>query len=128
MTSTPSILIVDDEFGFAEMLREILTELGYEALVAINGRLALNVLQDRQVDLVLADIMMPIMDGSELARAMRADVRLRPIPIVLMTSLPTAVPTEAGLYDGVLRKPFTADMLLLVVGALLDNPTDSLEH
>jgi two-component system, chemotaxis family, chemotaxis protein CheY len=107
-----SILIVDDEFGLAEMLREMLRESGYEVTLAINGKLALEILEEGKVDLVLTDMMMPVMDGAELATAMRRDDKHRATPIIMMTSLPTALPQRDGLFDAVLRKPFTPDLLL----------------
>ena len=100
MPGTPSILIVEDEYGLAELLRDMLTELGYEVSLAINGRLALEVLREREIHLVLTDAMMPVMDGPELARAMRADERHRRIPIVMMTSLAAAVPSTPGPLRG----------------------------
>ena len=116
-----SILIVDDEFGLAEMLREMLSELGYEVALAINGRLALDILGERRVDLVITDMMMPVMDGAELARAMRDDESLRATPIVMMTSLPSASPPRSDLFDAVLRKPFTPDLLLKALDACFSN-------
>jgi CheY-like chemotaxis protein len=112
-----SILIVDDEFGLAQLLRDVLTELDYDVAVAMNGRAGLEVFHARHVDVVLTDLMMPIMNGVELARAIRSDPEHQQIPIVLMTSLPTAVPREAGLYNAVLRKPFTQEVLLMVLDA-----------
>src|SRR5688572_21448262 len=112
VASTQSILIVDDEFGLAEMLREMLRESGFHVTLAINGRLALEILNEGKVDLVLTDMMMPVMDGAELAAAMRSDGRYRDIPIIMMTSLPTARPQSHGLFDAVLRKPFTPELLL----------------
>ena len=100
MPGRPSILIVEDEYGLAELLRDMLTELGYDVSLAINGRLALEVLREREIHLVLTDAMMPVMDGPELARAMRADDRHRRIPIVMMTSLRAAVPSDAGSVRG----------------------------
>jgi CheY-like chemotaxis protein len=119
MASTPSILIVEDEYGLAELLRDMLTELGYEVSLAINGRLALDVLREREIHLVLTDAMMPVMDGPELARAMRADERHRRIPIVMMTSLRAAVPPTPGLYEAVLAKPFTPSALMKVLDGLI---------
>ena len=101
-----SILIVDDEFGLAEMLREMLGDYGHDVTLAINGRLALDILAERKVDLVITDIMMPVMDGSELATAMRNSEAHCDIPIVMMTSLPSGWPQQRELFDGVLRKPF----------------------
>jgi CheY-like chemotaxis protein len=119
MDSTPSILIVEDEYGLAELLRDMLTERGYEVSLAINGRLALDVLREREIHLVLTDAMMPVMDGPELARAMRADERHRRIPIVMMTSLRAAVPPTPGLYEAVLGKPFTPAALMKVLDGLI---------
>ena len=112
MSSRLSILIVDDEFGLAEMLRELLSEYGHQVALAMNGRRALEILNERQIDLVVTDMMMPVMDGAELAAAMRASDAHGRVPILLMTSLPTVFPRESGLYDAVIRKPFTPEMLL----------------
>ncbi len=116
-----SILIVDDEFGLAEMLREMLRDSGFEVTLAINGRLALEILEERTVDVVLTDMMMPVLDGAELASAMRSDDRYRDTAIIMMTSLPTARAKSDGLFDAVLRKPFTPDLLLETVGSCLTN-------
>jgi CheY-like chemotaxis protein len=119
VSSKKSILIVDDEFGLAEMLREMLRESGYEVTLAINGRLALEILGEGTVDLVLTDMMMPVMDGAELAAAMRRDDKHHATPIIMMTSLPTALPQPEGLFDAVLRKPFTPDLLLETMASCL---------
>jgi CheY-like chemotaxis protein len=110
-----SILIVDDEFGLAEMLREVLRELEFDVALAINGQLALEILRERTVDLVITDLMMPVMDGSELAAVMRNSDAYRHIPIVMLTSLPTALPRDNHLFDAVLRKPFTPELLMTTV-------------
>ena len=118
MASKRSILIVDDEFGLAEMLREMLREAGYDIALAINGRLALEILGERPIDLVLTDMMMPVMDGAELATAMRGHERYHATPIILMTSLPTSG-QRSGLFDAVLRKPFTPELLVETMAACL---------
>jgi CheY-like chemotaxis protein len=119
-----AILIVDDEFGLAEMLRDMLAELEYDVALAINGRLALEVLGERRIDLVLTDMMMPLMDGAELAAAMRTSEAHRRIPIVMMTSLPTVTPQQGGLFDAVLRKPFTPELLLNTLHRCLAEAAD----
>jgi CheY-like chemotaxis protein len=124
VATTPSILIVDDEFGLAEMLREMLRESGFEVTLAINGRLALEILDERTVDLVLTDMMMPVMDGAELAAAMRSDDKHRDTPIIMMTSLPTARPQSNGLFDAVLRKPFTPELLLETIRSCMANTNE----
>ena len=121
MPGQRSILIVDDEFGLAEMLREMLRESGYAVTLAINGRLALEILAEQPIDLVLTDMMMPVMDGAELASAMRRHDRYRTTPIIMMTSLPAVGPWE-GLVDAVLRKPFTPELLLDTMTRALGSP------
>jgi two-component system chemotaxis response regulator CheY len=125
VTTQRSILIVDDEFGLAEMLRDMLRELDYDVTLAINGRLALDILGEKQVDLVITDMMMPVMDGFELATAMRQSRAHRAIPIMMMTSLPTT-PHANGLFDAVIRKPFTPELLLTTMQTCFtksSNPT-----
>jgi DNA-binding response OmpR family regulator len=112
-----SILIVDDEFGLAEMLCDMLRDYNYEVSVAINGRLALDILKERPIGLVITDMMMPVMDGAELASAIRESETYRHIPIVMMTSLPSAMPHQTALFHTVLRKPFTPELLLRTVRA-----------
>jgi CheY-like chemotaxis protein len=119
-----SILIVDDEFGLAEMLRDMLREAGFEVTLAINGRLALEILAETPVDLVLTDMMMPVMDGAELAAAMRRGDKHRGTPIIMMTSLPTLRAQPDGLFDAVLRKPFTPELLLQTIRSCLPTTGD----
>ena len=113
-----SILIVDDEYGLGEMLRDVLVDVGYDVSLAMNGRRALAQLQDRTVDVVLTDVMMPVMDGLELARALRAEPRHQRMRIVFMTSLRSIASAEEGLCDAVLEKPFTPDSLLATLSAV----------
>lgn len=114
------LLIVDDEFGLAELVAALLAERGYETALAINGKLALASLRARPADLVLADTMMPVLDGPGLVAAMRADDALRGIPIILMTALPELLPEmRAAGADAVLVKPFTLDQLLATMSTLL---------
>jgi len=121
----PSILIVDDEFGLAEMLRELLTDIGYDVRLAINGRLALAVLRERAADVVLTDVMMPVMNGPELARALRQDERFRNTRIVFMTSLASALRAESDLGDAVLEKPFTPERLIATLRGIGANGAQS---
>jgi CheY-like chemotaxis protein len=115
-----SILIVDDEFGLADVMAEILGECGYQTTIAINGRAALAVLAEKDVDLVLLDVMMPVFDGPSTLRAMRGEPAYASIPVVLMTAVAEALP--AGMppaYQAALIKPFTPAALLQTVRELL---------
>src|SRR4051812_40362155 len=97
---TRSVLIVDDEFGLADVTADLLTEEGYDVAIAINGKIGLESLAARRADLVLTDLMMPVMDGPEMILRMRADPKLAEIPVILMTALPEGIPMgEAAKHD-----------------------------
>jgi DNA-binding response OmpR family regulator len=117
---TRSLLIVDDEFGLADTTADLLAEAGYDVALAINGKLGLASLAARPADLVITDLMMPVMDGLELIQRIRADPTLAHIPTILMTALPDALPVgRDALHDAVLIKPFSVAELLALVNRLL---------
>lgn len=115
------ILIVDDEFGLADVIAEVLAEAGYDVAIAINGQLGLANMDEVTPDLVLLDMMMPVLDGPAMLRAIRKNPKYADVPVVMMTSLPEAL-TRAGatLYQAVLHKPFTQEKLLATLALLLD--------
>ncbi len=111
-----TILVVDDELGSAEVLSLILEEEGYRAFCAVNGQLALIQARDVVPDLVIVDYMMPLMNGSEFSRALRADPRFDATKIILNSGLPeAAIRDEFDSYDAFLRKPFKVETLLELV-------------
>jgi CheY-like chemotaxis protein len=117
---TQSVLIVDDEFGLADITADLLIEAGYDVALAINGKLGLASLATRRADVVITDLMMPVMDGPEMIRRMREDPALAAIPTILMTALPEAIPTgAAALHNAVLVKPFSMAELLETLHRLL---------
>ena len=81
------VLIIDDEAEFAEVTRMRLGASGYEVFTATGGQEGLREARAIQPDLILLDVMMPDMDGSEVGQALQADPRLRTIPIVYITAL-----------------------------------------
>ncbi len=120
-----TILVVEDEFGIAEVLASALTDAGHNVLTAINGRHGLERLKESQPELVLLDFMMPVLDGPAMVRAMRTDPEARAVPIIIMSSLPESVIAEAvsGMYNGFIRKPFRLRTVTEMVNRVL-NGTD----
>ena len=115
-----TILIVDDEFGVVDVLVRALEDEGYRVVVAANGKHALERLLENKVDLVIADFMMPIMDGATLGRTMKSSDSLAAIPFVMTSALPeAAVAQRFSGYAVFLRKPFLASTLLDTVRSLL---------
>ena len=117
-----TILVVEDEFGIAEVLASALTDAGHNVLTAINGRHGLERLKESQPELVLLDFMMPVLDGPAMVRAMRTDPESRAIPIVIMSSLPESAIAEAvsGMYNGFIRKPFRLRVVNEMVNRVLN--------
>jgi CheY-like chemotaxis protein len=119
------ILVVDDEYGIAEVLEAALADAGHEVMTAANGRQGLERLRERRPDLVLLDMMMPIMDGAAMLKAMREDPARRDIPAVIMSSLPenaVARTVDKTAYAAFLRKPFKLKAVIGLVTAVLDRP------
>ncbi len=102
-----TILVVDDEFGIGEVLEAILGDEGYRVVTAINGRHALEQMAGNRVDMILSDLMMPVMDGAGLLKALKADERYRTLPFILMCSLPEAsIRHRIEGYTAFMQKPF----------------------
>lgn len=81
----PLILVADDQDNMRTTVQRVLKFEGYETVMAANGRAALDILEDRAVDLVLLDINMPIVDGIGVVEEMKANPRLSAVPIVMST-------------------------------------------
>ena len=116
-----TILVVDDEFGISELLEALLTDEGHRVLTASNGRQGLERMGEARPDLVISDLMMPVMDGATLLRLMRESTEWRDIPFVLMCALPEAHVRDrlVGAYHGFIRKPFRMDEVVDYVDRLL---------
>jgi two-component system cell cycle response regulator DivK len=80
------ILAVEDQEDNMQILRDLITSAGYEIVEAENGEEALAAVAKRRPDLILMDIQLPIMDGYEATRRIKADPTLRSIPIIAVTS------------------------------------------
>ena len=115
-----TILVVDDEFGVALLLATVLEDEGYRVFTAANGRQGLDRLAENKPDLVIADLMMPLMDGATMSNAMRADPALADIPIIMMSGLPeSTVRQRFSGYAAFLRKPFFEPELLGILAEVL---------
>jgi CheY-like chemotaxis protein len=108
------VLVIDDDASIRESLQEMLAGEGYAVDVAENGADALFRIRRRgRPDVVLLDLMMPVMDGWQFLEAVRRDDELNSVLVVVISATPEAAPREK-VFD-VLAKPFTCDRLLSVV-------------
>ncbi|NMO21504.1 response regulator [Pyxidicoccus fallax] len=112
------LLIVDDELAIVEALQDILSVEGYDIATAFNGAEGLQRMAASKPDLVLLDLMMPVMDGREMLRRMRDDTALRDIPVVVMSA--GRISDEERRFSArFLAKPFELDELLDTIAELL---------
>ncbi len=115
-----TVLVVDDEVRIVEALKLILSHAGFNVVSAPNGQEALARLKDVTPDVVILDLMMPILDGASMLKTMREDAKNRRIPVIL---------TSAG-SDGsrqmrrlvFIRKPFKEEQLLEAISKFVSSP------
>ena len=117
-----TILVVDDERDLASLLDFNLRQAGFETALASTGAEALALARRRAPDLVLLDLMLPDLPGTEVCRQLKADARTRHVPVVMLTAkgdeLDRVVGFELGADDYVV-KPFSVRELVLRVQAVL---------
>jgi two-component system, chemotaxis family, chemotaxis protein CheY len=105
------VMVVDDEDVLVEMVAALIEDLGLQPTVALNGEEALALLtaKDDPPALILSDVMMPRMNGLELARLIKRDPRFKNVPVILMSAAGRPAGNLAA--DGFIHKPFDMDML-----------------
>jgi CheY-like chemotaxis protein len=113
---------VDDEIAIVEILTGILEDEGYRVTHAANGRDALASIAAQQPDLVLLDVMMPILDGWETLQAIRASGRDASLPVLMMSAAPRPEDFVEDERTRFLRKPFDVDDLLRAIAAMITGP------
>jgi CheY-like chemotaxis protein len=117
-----TILVIEDNKEILENTIELLELKGYQVLSAINGKAGLELALQHKPDLVLCDIMMPVMNGYEVFAALKANSGTADIPFIFVTASVERSEVEAGLgmgADGYIRKPFEAkDLFEAVTGCL----------
>lgn len=119
------VLVVDDEPALLRLMEFVLAKQGHILLTATNGEEALEMVRAHRPDLVVLDIMMPRLDGLDVARVLRADPALTTIPIVMLSAKAQDEDIARGLAAGADRyitKPFAPDELADVVAGYLSAP------
>jgi len=118
-----TILIVEDA---AEMKHYLCKELSseYNVLTASNGEEGMNLIKEQKIDLVVSDIMMPVMDGCQLCNFIKNDIEYSHIPVILLTAavgVETRIETLEVGADGYIEKPFAIELLMANISNLFKN-------
>lgn len=112
------ILIVEDEPSIRDLLDDFFNGEGFDTLLASDGREGLEMATAEHPDVILLDVMLPVMDGVEAARHLKEDKRTHDIPIVVMSANLTLLRRpELLAADTFIRKPFDLDELLALIQA-----------
>src|SRR5262245_41791644 len=112
------ILVADDDEPLREEIVEVLETAGYDVVGASNGVCALRLLRECAVDLVIADLNMPLLDGEELQRELAEDAALSSIPVLVISAERSARTSDVDSL-AFLGKPFDVDALQSAVAGLL---------
>lgn len=124
LESRPTILVVDDQPNMLNLLIDALEPAGFNVLVALQGEMALNLLQQITPDVVLLDALMPGIDGFETCRRMKKNPAMALVPVIFMTGLSDTTNVLDGLTAGgvdYVTKPVVPDELIARVRVHLDN-------
>jgi two-component system chemotaxis response regulator CheY len=126
-----NVLVVDDSETVRSVIRETLGLSGLElgtVLEAGNGEEALGLLQHEWIDLILADLNMPVMNGLELVRRLHEDDVLKSVPVIMISTVGSKTSIEELRARGVrayVRKPFTPEQIRKIVREIVEVPHES---
>ena len=121
------ILVVEDSRTQAEMLKHILESHGYAVTLAENGKAGLESLETSVPDLIISDVVMPVMDGYEFCRTVKNDERFRHIPIILLTMLTDSKDVIYAMVSGAdnfITKPYQGEYLVSRLKHILSSKKD----
>jgi two-component system, OmpR family, phosphate regulon response regulator PhoB len=116
------VLVVDDERDLVRLLEHNLRESGFETAVAYSGEQALQQVQERVPDLVVLDVMLPDISGTEVCRQLKASPKTRSVPVVMLTARAQEIDRVVGFEvgaDDFVPKPFSIRELVLRIRAIL---------
>lgn len=124
-----NVLVVEDDKIMGQMVTEILDDIGFEVTTAPNGMVALEQLNQKPIDFIVLDILLPEMDGFEIYAKLQENPDTRDIPVMIITAWSDEKNVEKASQMGIkhfLPKPFTEDELVYTILTLLiDKSKDS---
>jgi two-component system phosphate regulon response regulator PhoB len=122
MGSAPQVLIVDDERDLVRLLEHNLQQSGFETVTAYTGEQALHQVRQRVPDLVVLDVMLPDLSGTEVCRQLKSSPKTRSVPVIMLTARSEEIDRVVGFEvgaDDFVPKPFSVRELVLRIRAIL---------
>lgn len=119
----PTLLIVEDNKEMSNFIADEVNSL-YNVQLAENGVEAINILKGQSIQLIISDVMMPVMDGFALLKEVKTDIEFSHIPVILLTAKNTMQSRLEGLElgaDAYIEKPFSTNLLIVQISNLLSN-------
>jgi CheY-like chemotaxis protein len=113
------VLIAEDYDDARDVMTMILTSAGFEVIEARDGQEALDSARASKPAIIIMDMFMPRMDGLTATRALRDEPELRRIPVIAQTAQPSVISGSRELFDAVLAKPCSPDVLIRTISDLL---------
>ncbi len=122
------ILVVDDEEHIRKLIQFYLNKFGFETIEANNGQMALDIIENKHIDLIVVDIMMPIMDGYEFVSQVK---KIRDIPTIMLTAKDSPIDKLKGFdlgIDDYVVKPFHGEVLVARIKSILKRYNINANH
>jgi len=119
------ILIVEDEPKSMKLVRDLLQVSGYTTIEATDGKQGVELARARKPDIILMDIMMPVMDGYTACHAIKTDEATKEIPVLMLTAMGYELNKKLAERigaDGYITKPFSRQKLLDIINQFLPSP------
>ena len=129
MRTRKKILIVDDDLDLCHILQTVFEQVGYDTVLAVNGKEAVDLAISQLPDLILMDIMLPVMDGLQATRMIRENPSTHSTPIIAMTARVSIEDKENCFRSGCddfIAKPFTVKEMTSCIEKLLQQSSVNL--
>jgi CheY-like chemotaxis protein len=120
--ATKTVLLVEDDADVRDSLQDILEDEGFDVIPAANGKQAIDFLtlnEPAGADLVILDLLMPMVSGWEVLERMTGDAKLNDIPVLVLSAAAAPKPERA---QGFVRKPFSLEAFVTKVHGVVDGP------
>ena len=123
-TNRTKVLVIEDEFAIAKLVRYVLENSGFEVSLAHEGKEALDLIINEPPDIIILDLMLPVMSGFEVLEHMESNGQLKTIPVIVLTCRGQEEDKVKAMHLGAsefMTKPFSPSGLVAVINSVLNS-------